>query len=143
MLKIIFRVWAILTLISFFLGIAFFANLTYSLLVPSLEGTGITFTDFFKKDLDPEKAKKLEGNLSIQSENLAHETSESFRQLLRGLFQYTDYSSMPEIEYPYPETDEVFKMIEETSQQGLQQGLKEAKDAEAIYDQVRKETLSK
>lgn len=118
--------FVILSLVSLICFGIFWGWLAISL-APAFEGTGITFSDLFKKNLDPEKYKKLEDNLTAHSETLGKESAQKLIGFLEKLFPNPefDYSKVPAVEYPYGSVDDVMDIIDDASQEGFDKGLDE------------------
>ena len=143
-MKKLFKVFSFVIIMNLILSFGFLGWFGYSLIFPSFEGTGITLTDLFKKNLTPEKYEKLNNNVASRSKELSEKSSQILIKGLEKLFPSRDfdYSKVPAAEYPYPSIDEVLKMNEENAQKGIEQGLKYLEESEKKNQVIKNNTLS-
>lgn len=111
--------------------------------ISCFHGTGITFSDFFKKDISPEKKQKIEYNISIKSKSMSKTAVNRFQGILDDLFNAYkfDYSKTKAAKYPFPDTDTVMKQVNKSAEQGVSEGLKGLDDMTKQDQKVKNQTL--
>jgi len=131
-MKKIGKILLYMIIFNFIFSSSILGWLGFSLIFPSLEGTGLTVFDLFKKEIEPEKLNKFEENIMIQSKKLGKETGKKITKGLEVLFPSPDFnfSKIPAPEYPYPSVDAILKIQNEQSKIGIKNGLKYLEETE-------------
>lgn len=131
LIKKFFKFFIVLCLICTMLGFSIMVYTGYTLIVPAFEGTGITFTDFFKKEWEDEKIEKLEENLAKRNEIVSNEYVRFVENLIYGIFlpgkDPGDFKM--NIEKRTYTDDDINKAIEEADK-SFQESLKEYLEGE-------------
>lgn len=115
----------------------------YSVIVPSIAGTGITVMDLiFNKNIDPEKAQKIQQNIDVRSAKLGNDAADKVLKGLTALFVPSNVSNVPDAKYPTLDEKKINEIQAGALQEGTEEGLQTMQEAEKKYDVIRKQTLS-
>lgn len=141
-MKKIVKVLAFIFIANFLMGSSLYGWVAYSVIVPSLAGTGITITDLvFKKNLDPEMAMKLQQNVNERSVKLGNDAASKVLKGFTILFVPSNLSKSTNVKYPALDEKAINDIQAKAVQKGLEEGLQNLKDADKSYDVIKKQTL--
>lgn len=143
-MKKILRVFLFFIIFNLAATIGIKTYITFSIVKPSLQQTGLTFSDLFKGHLDPVKAQKLKENIGTNSAALGKNTGMGIVDNLKKILPSNgfDYSNVPAAPYPYPEPSTIVDMNNKKAQEGFSQGMEILKESDKEYDTVRKNALN-
>ena len=75
-----------------------FGWVAYSVIVPSLAGTGITVMDLiFNKKINTEKAQKIQQNIDVRSAKLGNDAADKVLKGLTVLFVPSNAFKIPDV----------------------------------------------
>lgn len=125
-MKKLLKILSILFICNLIFGMSIIGYVSFTIIRPSIKGTGITVSDFFKLHLDPAEYELLEKNLNENSSKLGKEAASKIIDALNTLLPSNDidFSDMPEIEYPYPDPGDVVDMVNENTKSAIEEGLR-------------------
>lgn len=128
----LFKIGAVFLLICFILGFGIQVMVGYSLIVPAFKDSGITFTEFLKKEWEPEKTEKLEENLMERADVLSERYLKSIKNTVNKIFfPGQDMSeSNSKVKQESYSIDEIMEIQEKNAQEGLEEGLNILKEQE-------------
>lgn len=142
-MKKIFKLFSYIVLFSLIIGMIFTGSIIFTVVGPSLQGTGITFFDLFSAHLDPVKYQKLEHNITEQSKKLGITIgSEFIKAITPDVNAINKYPDLKDVEYPYSSIDEVMKQEEARAKEGIQEGLNALDDMNKKNQAIIDESLS-
>ena len=140
-MKKLFKILAFMLALNFIIGSSLYGWVAYSVVLPSLEGTGITITDLiFKKDIDPVMAQKLQQNVNARGLKLGNDTADKFLYGFTTLLVPSN-SNVPAVNYPPLDEKTINDIQAAAAKKGTEEGLQILKDAEIKFDAIRKQSL--
>lgn len=142
-MKKLFKVIAFVFIFNFIMVSSLFGWVAYSVIVPSLAGTGITVMDLiFNKSIDTEKAQKIQQNIDVRSAKLGNDAADKVLKGLTALFVPSNVSKVTDVKYPTLDENKINEIQGRALQKGKEEGLLTIQEAEKKYDVIRKQTLS-
>ena len=142
-MKKLFNVIAFVFIFNFIMVSSLFGWVAYSVIVPSLAGTGITVMDLiFNKSIDTEKAQKIQQNIDVRSAKLGNDAADKVLKGLTALFVPSNVSKVTDVKYPTLDENKINEIQGRALQKGKEEGLLTIQEAEKKYDVIRKQTLS-
>ena len=97
-IKKLFKVIAFIFILNFIMVSSLFGWVAYSVIVPSIAGTGITVMDLiFNKNIDTEKAQKIQQNIDVKSAKLGNEAADKVLKGLSALFVPSNVSEVTDV----------------------------------------------
>ena len=142
-MKKLFKVIAFIFIFNFIMVSSLFGWVAYSVIVPSLAGTGITVMELiFNKNINTEKAQKIQQNINIRSAKLGNNAADKVLKGLTALFVPSNVSKVPDVKYPTLDEKKINEIQTRALQKGTEEGLRTMQEAEKKYDVIRKQTLS-
>ena len=120
-----------------------FGWVAYSVIVPSLAGTGVTVTDLIlNKTIDPAKAKILQHNIDLRSAKMGNDATDIVTEALTKLFVPSNVAKISVVKNPPLNEKTINEIQAEAVQKGTEEGLQTMKDAEKQYEVIRKQSLA-
>jgi hypothetical protein len=142
-MKRIFKFFLFIVLINSLTVAGLFVWIGTSSIAPSFKESGITFSDLFKKELDPVKKAKLEKAVYESSSKLGRNAAKGFIDAFKVILPSSniDFSKMPAEPYPYPSIDEVMEANNKAVEKGIAEGLEILKEAEKQNHATKQKAL--
>ena len=121
-MKKIFKIGIFAVLINFVISMGIVGYVAISIVGTSFQGTDIGITDLLKPHLSPDKASKLEKNMTNNSSKMGTDFAKKFEGVLSMfVVNKVDYSKIPATPYPYEDPSDKIKAA---SDEGVKEGLK-------------------
>ena len=97
-MKKLFKVIAFIFIFNFIMVSSLFGWVAYSVIVPSLAGSGTTVMDLiFDKNINTEKAQKIQQNIDVRSEKLGNDAADKVLKGLTALFVPSNVSKVTDV----------------------------------------------
>lgn len=141
-MKKLFKIILFIFIVNFIMGSSLYGWVAYSVILPSLAGTGITITDLIlNKDVDPMKAKILQQNIEEKSKKLGNDAADKVLKGFTTLFVPSSLANKPDVKYPALDEKTINDIQAKAVQKGTEEGLQTLIEAEKKYEVIRKQTL--